>query len=87
MINTIALNDALSIMKNGSDFQLKFVTADVSRKSGGDEVELSKAVLVGSKNNQKNNDMITVRQVINNDHPYAVHIHLITEFNKQKVFI
>jgi len=87
MLKTIALNDALGVMELGEPFQLKFVTADRSRKTGGKIIELTKCVKTGTKHNQKNNETIMVKQVINNGHPYPVHIHLITEFNNQKVFI
>jgi hypothetical protein len=87
MLKTIALNDALGVMEMGSPFQIKFVTADRGRKIGGKIIELTKAVKVGAKHNQKNNETITLKQVINDGHPYPVHIHLITEFNHQKVFL
>jgi hypothetical protein len=87
MLKTIALNDALGAMELGTPFQIKFVTADRTRKIGGNIIDLKKCVMVGAAHNQKNNDTITVKQVINNGHPYPIHIHLITEFNNQKVFI
>ncbi len=87
MLKTIALNDALGVMKLGHPFQIKFVTANRSKKTGGKIIELSKCVEVGAKHNQKSNDTITLKQVINDHHPTTVHIHLITEFNHQKVFL
>ncbi len=87
MLKTIALNDALGVMKQGHPFQIKFVTANRSEKTGGKIIELTKCVEVGAKHNQKNNGTVTLKQVINDSHPYPVHIHLITEFNHHKVFV
>ena len=66
-------------------FQIKFVTYDESRKKGGKIIELKSARTTGAKYNMASIDMITVRPTNNDDHPYPVHIHLITEFNNQKV--
>ncbi len=68
-------------------FQITFVSYDESRKTGGENISLTKAFKVGAKYNLNDNDMIAVRQEKNSNHPYPVHIHLITEFNNQKVFI
>jgi len=86
-MQTINLNDALGVMKEGIPFQLKFVTANRQLGTGGKIIELTSAVEVGAKHNQKNNETVTVKQVGNDSHPYPVHIHLITEFNHNKVFI
>lgn len=86
-MRTIALPDALAEMKQGFPFQIKFVTADRSRKTGGEIIELTKCVTGGAKHNQKNNDTISLKQVINDGHPYPVHIHLIIEYNNQRVFL
>jgi uncharacterized protein YqjF (DUF2071 family) len=86
-MQTINLNDALGVMKEREPFQLKFVTADRTLKTGGKIIELTNAVEVGAAHHQKNNETITVKQLGNSNHPYPVHIHLITEFNHKKVFI
>jgi hypothetical protein len=86
-MQAIALTDALGTMGIGDTFHIKFITYDANRKTGGKVIELSQAFKVGAKHNQKNNETITVKQHGNTHHPHAVHIHLITEFNHQKVFI
>lgn len=86
-MKTIALYDALGEMDLGIPFQLKYVTADRNRKTGGKFIELPKCVKVGSTHSHKNNNTITVKQLDNNSHPYPVHIHLIVGFNHKKVFI
>lgn len=87
MLKTIALPDALAEMKQGFPFQIKYVTANRIKKTGGKIYELTKCIAVGAKHNQKNNETITLKQVINDSHPYPVHIHLIVEYNNQRVFI
>lgn len=86
-MQAIALIDALQQMELPTPFQIKFVTADRAKKTGGKIIELTKAFKVGAKHNQRDNDTITIRQEGNSNHPYPVHIHLITEFNGQKVFL
>lgn len=74
-------------MEASKAFQIKFVTCNQSKNTGGDIIELTRAFKVGAKYNMKNNDLITVRQENSADHPYPIHIYLITEFNNQKVVI
>jgi len=85
-MKNIPLREALSIMNEKAlPFQIRFVTLDQGRKQGGKIIELTKATTVGAKYNMASLDMISVKQIGNNNHPYPVHIHLITEFNNQKV--
>lgn len=82
----ISLIEALSEMNDKTrPFQIKFVRYDQSRKQGGEVIELTNAITCGSAANLNNQDMISVRQLGNDNHPYPVRIHLITEFNNQKV--
>jgi len=84
----ITLTQALKQMNSGKPFQLKFVTCNQSLNTGGEIIELKNAFKIGAKYNLKNNDMISLRQQHNEEHhPYPVHIHLIVEFNNQKVVI
>lgn len=83
----IALNDALGVMGTGEPFSIKYVTANRSKKTGGKVIFLPKAVKVGASHNQKDNETITLKQLGNDTHPYPIHIHLILEFNNQKVHI
>ena len=83
------LRDALTVMQDKSlPFQIKFVTLDVKRKTGGEILELTNAVKVGSKRvDMKANDLINIKQLGNTNHPHYVHVHLITEFNHQTISI
>lgn len=83
----ITLQDALDITAKPAPFQIKFVTLDKQRKKGGEIIELTEAQRVGASYNMRANDMISVKQLNNTNHPYPVHTHLIIEVNKQKVFI
>ncbi|OFY87844.1 MAG: hypothetical protein A3F72_02945 [Bacteroidetes bacterium RIFCSPLOWO2_12_FULL_35_15] len=84
----ITLGDALRQMEASKKaFQLKFVTCNLSKNTGGELIELTAAFKTGAKYNMKRNDLITVRQENSADHPYPVHIHLITELNHKKVII
>lgn len=83
----ITLASALKQMEHCSEpFHIRFVTANKAKNEGGKIIELTKAVKVGAKYNLNNNDMIAVKQLDNSNHPYPVHIHLITEFNHNKIF-
>ena len=83
----IMLSAALKQMEHGSaPFHIRFVTLNKSKDEGGKIIELTKAVKVGAKYSLNNNDMISVKQSDNSNHPYPVHIHLITEFNHNKIF-
>ncbi len=75
-------------MNNSKDpFQIKFVTYNESKQTGGEFIELKNCFKVGASYNLNENDMISVRQEHNSNHPYPIHIHLIKEFNNQKVYI
>ena len=83
------LRDALTVMQDKSlPFQIKWVALDVARKTGGEILELTNAVKVGSKRvDMKANDLINIKQLGNTNHPHYVHIHLIIEFNHQTISI
>lgn len=84
----LSLIDALAITEvKERPFQLKFVAFDKAKKSGGNIVELTDAYRVGAKYNHADNDMITVKQKNNRNHPYPVHTHMILEVNSQEVYI
>ncbi len=80
----IALAEMNSLEKA---FQISFVTYNDTTKKGGEIITLTKAFKVGAKYNLNDNDMIAVKQEGNSNHPYPVHIHLITEYNNQSIFI
>jgi hypothetical protein len=83
----IALIDALNLMKNSdAPFQIKWVKCNREKKEGGEILELTKALKCGARYNLKDNDMISLRQMDSSNHPHPIHIHLITEFNGQKIF-
>jgi hypothetical protein len=82
----ITLVAALKQMEHGSKpFHIRFVTLNKTTNEGGKIIELNNVVKVGAKYSLTNNDMISVKQSDSNNHPYPVHIHLITEFNHIKV--
>jgi len=84
----ISLIDALGITEEKSrPFAIRFVTFDASRKKGGQIIDLSNAVRVGTSHNQKDNDTITVKQLNNSHHPHTVHTHLILSVNNNQIFI
>jgi type 1 fimbria pilin len=86
-MQTILLNDALGVLEQRQPFQIKFVSCNLSKKTGGKFIELHNAVKTGAVHNQKNNETISVRSLNNQGHPYPVHIHLITEVNHQRIII
>jgi len=82
----ITLGAALKQMEHGSKpFHIRFVTFNKSTGEGGKIIELGNAVKVGAKYSLNNNDMISVKQSDHTNHPYPIHIHLITEFNHIKI--
>lgn len=84
----ILLSDALLQMeKCRTTFQLKFVTLNISQKTGGEIIELTNAYRVKKVNKKVADNLINVKQKDSQHHPHLVHIHLITEFNHDKVFI
>jgi hypothetical protein len=84
----ISLSEALIITEDVSTpCQIKFVSLDVSRKKGGELIELTSAVRVGASHNRKQNNTIVMKQTGNDHHPHTIHNYLITEVNKHEVFI
>jgi hypothetical protein len=84
----MALIDALNQMEEKDrTFQIKWVSFNKSKNSGGQIMELTHAKRVGAKYNLSNQDMISVKQTGNSNHPYPIHTHLIVEFNNQPIFI
>lgn len=84
----ISLIDALNQTEDKSrTFQIKWVTLNKEKRTGGQVIELTRAVRMGAKYKLSGQDMIVVKQKGSGSHPYPVHIHLITEFNNQPVFI
>lgn len=82
----ITLAAALQQMEHGKiPFHIRFVSFNKSTGTGGKIIELDSAIKTGSKYNLNNNDMISVAKSDGSDHPYPVHVHLITEFNHIKV--
>lgn len=87
-IMAISLIDALAQTEDKTQpFQIKWVAFNKSKKTGGNIIELTKAVRMGAKYNLSSNDMISVKQQGNSNHPYPIHTHLIIEFNNQPIFI
>lgn len=83
----IPLPIALETINKGLPFQIKFVTCNATKNTGGEIIEIKEAIKSSATFNLKANDMISVRDANGGGHPYPVHIHLITEFNNQKVAI
>lgn len=84
----ISLSDALQITEDAQrPFSISYVSFDKTRKKGGEIIHLSNAARVGASHNMKWNDTISVKQLGNDHHPHAVHIHLITEINGQEIFL
>lgn len=82
----LSLIDALSITEDKRQpFQIKFVTFNADKKTGGKIIELPNATRTGAKFNLADKDMISVTQ--ENNHHYPVHIHLIIEINKQPIYL
>lgn len=82
----ISLIDALAITEDDSKkFQIKFVTFNKSKQTGGQIIELDNCQRGGAKFNLSNQDMISVRQP--HGHPYPIHTHLILEVNHQPIFL
>jgi len=88
----IQLSDALRLMdekeRGGMPlaFDLKFVSFNKAKQTGGEMMELKGVVKCGAKFSLDKNDMIAVRSVENSHHPIPVHIRLITHFNGDKIF-
>jgi len=87
IMNVIPLRDALLDMDNGKPFHIKFVSFNKTLRKGGEFIEVQRASKCTQKYNLKNNDMIAINNINNSAHPYPVHIHLITEYNHQRVMI
>lgn len=82
----IPLTDALHLMNDrDAVFSIAFVTFNKSKNTGGEIIKIDNARRVGAKFNLTENNMISVRSIDNSNHPYPVHIRLITEFNGQIV--
>lgn len=92
----IRLQDALDIMKNGEPFSISFVTANKSKKTGGEILELENVKLNKfQKQVVKNIESIpkpaneTANEIRNfllpNGQIRKCHIRLITKFNGQPV--
>lgn len=92
MAGRIHLADALNIADEKDvhgrkkPFAIKWVSFNKSKQEGGEIMELTEAVKVGSTHSQKDNDLIVVKQLHNSHHPMPVHIRLIIEFNGLKVY-
>ena len=86
-METISLRQALTVMDTNIPFHIKFVAFNKSKREGGHFVEIQSGVKAGAKYNLKDNDMISVKHTNNTDHPYPVHIHLITEYNHKRTMI
>lgn len=81
----IHLDDALTAMKDKTrPFSISFVTCSADKKKGGEIIKLDNAVECGLP--YKSKQRIGIKQLNNSHHPFAVHIHLITEYNNEKVF-
>lgn len=74
------LKDALNELHTKQPCNIEFVALDVSRKTGGEIMQLYGASEVGQSSNSWQNNTITVR-VPGHKHPYTIHIHLIRRFN------
>lgn len=84
----ISLAAALEITKDSNrPFQIKYVTYDRNRGTGGELIELTEAVRIGSSHNQRVNNTINVKQLNAGHHPHTVHAHLILEVNNQEIYI
>lgn len=82
----ISLIDALAITEDTRQpFQIKFVSFNRDKRTGGKVIELPNAHRMGAKFKLSSKDMIAVSQ--DHGHPYPVHIHLITEINNQPIYI
>lgn len=81
----VLLRNVLREMEKQHPFTLSFITCDVNRKKGGDVKTLNNCKRVGQAHDMSKNQTIGVLED-GADHPIAVHIRLITEFNGQEVF-
>ena len=86
-MDTISLNEALQQMDNGVPFHIKFVAFNKAQRKGGHFIEIHSGVKANAKYSLSNNDMISVKETNNSNHPYPVHKHLITEYNHKRVMI
>ena len=92
----VRLQDALDIMKNGNPFSIVFVTANKSKKTGGELLKLDNCTLDKYQKKEKNPSSIaskpaneTANEIRNlrlpNQQMRKCHIRLIVEFNGQPV--
>lgn len=83
----ISLNDALKITEDSSrPFDIKFVSLDQNRKTGGEAITLIDCRRTGASHGMKENDTISVAQNQRPGHPYAIHNFLILEVNGQEIY-
>lgn len=81
----IHLNDALNIMsERDKPFNLKFVTCDLEKNTGGEIIEMTDALRCGLPYESKQRIGVKLQNEVG--HPIAVHQKLIIEFNGEKVF-
>lgn len=77
------VRDALKLMESVDEnqrqipFDLKIMKMDLSRKRGGEFVELNHLEKVGQSAIQKKHEIINVRRFGSKDKPTAIHMRLI----------
>lgn len=80
------LREALAITEDPErPFSIDYVSVDKTRRTGGEIIKLPAVVRVGASHNRKQNDTIVVKPTDRAEHPYTVHIHLITRINNIEV--
>lgn len=83
--NGITISDALGIMNSGATFDLKAVTLDMSRNTGGKRIHLKHCTKVGGSSDQKKNGTVTVKEMNRRDYPVTLHMVLIEEINGRQL--
>jgi hypothetical protein len=88
----ISLLEALEVTRsndrwgNPAKFDISFISYNKKTGEGGELIELKNCIRIGQRHNTKEHDTIGVKQLKSDNHPYAIHVRLITKFNDHKVF-
>jgi hypothetical protein len=59
-MSKISESDAVSVIKSGAPFNIQFVTADASRKSGGKRIVLENAVGARTSHSERYHGTVTI---------------------------
>lgn len=66
-------------------FSIEFVSADITRRTGGDLKVMKNMISSGANHDQQKHGTITIKPKSSKGHPIPVHINLIMKLNESFV--